>query len=151
MIHKQVKQDVTSAMKEGEKDRLLAARNLLSALTNELVSKKKRPSEMLDDEDAISVVRRLAKQRKDAIEQFREGNREDLVQAEEKELAYLEKFLPQAPPQEEIEKVIEAKKKELGITDKSGMGRLMGVVMKEMRGSADGTEVKKLVEKSLSS
>jgi uncharacterized protein YqeY len=95
----------------------------------------------------LAVIKRLAKQRKDSIEQFQKGNREDLVEGEEKELVVLESYLPQLMSKEEIEPIAIAKKEELGITDKGKKGQLIGAVMKEVAGKADGGDVKAVVEK----
>ena len=89
---------------------------------------------------------RLAKQRKESIEQFKAGERPDLVGPEEKELAYLQALLPQMMSKEDIRKVAEAKKAELNITDKSKMGMFMGAVMAELKNKADGKEVKEVIE-----
>jgi uncharacterized protein YqeY len=146
MIHTQIKEKVKEAMLAKDQTRLLVLRNMLSAFTNELVTKKRKPNEELVDDDAIAVIRRLTKQRKDSIEQFTKGGRMDLVESEQAELKILETFLPQMLSKEEIKKVAEAKKAELGITDKAKMGMLMSGVMKELKGKADGNDVKIVVE-----
>jgi len=148
-LHDQIKKDVVNALKARNEPVLRAARNLLAALTNELVAKKKKPSEMLGDEDALLVIKRLVKQRKDSISQFKAGGREDLVGKEEEEIVYLEKYLPETMSKDDIKKVVEAKKQELGITDKSQMGTFMGAVMKELKGKADGGDVKAVIEELL--
>ena len=145
-IHEKIKQEIPAAMKARDEDGLRFARNLVAAFTNDLVARKKKPSDMLTDEEALAVVARLAKQRKESIEQFKAGERPDLVGPEEKELAYLQALLPQMMSKEEIRKIAEAKKEELGITDKSKMGMFMGAVMKELKGKADGGDVKEVVE-----
>ncbi|NQV88486.1 MAG: GatB/YqeY domain-containing protein, partial [Parcubacteria group bacterium] len=92
------------------------------------------------------IIRRAVKQRKDSIEQFKKGGREDLVKSEESELIILQTYLPQMMSVDEIKKVVETKKTELGITDKSKVGLLMSAIMKELKGKADGGDVKKIVE-----
>ena len=150
MLYDQVKKDIVTAMKARDEATLRASRNLSAAFTNELVALKRKPQEKIDDENALNVVKRLVKQRKDSIEQFRAGGREDLVKGEAEELVYLEKFLPQMMSRDEIRKVAEAKKAELGVTDKSKMGQFMGAVMKELKGRANGTDVKEVIEELLS-
>lgn len=145
-IHKKLKQEIPDALRARDKERLRVVRNLLAALTNELVKKGKKPSEELSDEDALVVIKQLSKQRKDSIEQFKKGGREDLVEPEERELAYLMRFLPEGMGEEEIRAIALKKKDELGVRDKTGMGALMGAVMKETKGRADGGVVKKVVE-----
>ncbi len=147
MIHEQIRDEIKEAMKAREKVRLNVLRGILTALTNELVASGKTPQDMIDDDSALTVIKRLAKQRKDSIEQFEKGDRKDLADKEREEFVYLEKYLPQMMSKEEIQKIAEAKKMELGIDDKAKMGMLMGAVMKELKGKADGTDVKEVIEK----
>ena len=125
---------------------LKAFRAMSAAFTNELVAKNRKPQEMLKDEEAVAVISKLAKQRKDSIEQFKKGNREDLVKEEEAELAILESYLPQMMAKSEVEKVAKAKKEALGITEASKKGMLMSALMKDLKGKADGGIVKEVVD-----
>ena len=126
--------------------RLETLRAMVSGFTNELVSKSRKPSEFLNDEEALAVITRLAKQRKDSIEQFKKGNREDLVKVEEDQLAILETYLPKLMEKDEVVKIAEAKKEELGITDPTKKGMLMSALMKDLKGKADGMLVKEAVD-----
>ena len=100
----------------------------------------------LSDEEALSVIKKQAKQRKDSIEQFRNGGRNDLAEKEEKELVIISEYLPKEMSKEDIEKIAKSKKKELGINDKSKIGILMGALMKEFKGKADGAIVKEVAD-----
>ncbi len=126
--------------------RLETMRGLLAAFTNELVATKRTPQEMLTDEEAQKVIKRAANQRKDSIEQFEKGGRPELAEKEKAELVIIETFLPQMMSKDEIRKIAEAKKTELGADDKSKMGMFMGSLMKELKGRADGGDVKEVVE-----
>ena len=126
--------------------RLETYRGMLAAFTNELVSKNRKPNETLEDEDALAVITRLSKQRKDSIEQFKKGNREDLVKKEQAELAILETYLPKLIDRNEVEKIAQSKKNELGISDATKKGMLMSAIMKDLKGKADGTVVKEVVD-----
>lgn len=126
--------------------RLTVLRGLLTAFTNELVATKRKPQEELSDTEVIAVIRRAVKQRKDSIEQFRKGGREDLVRSEEDELKILETFLPQMMSKDDVRKKVEEVKTKLGIADKSKLGQLIGATMKELNGLADGTDVKEAAE-----
>ncbi|MDP2651094.1 MAG: GatB/YqeY domain-containing protein [bacterium] len=130
--------------------RLSVLRGLLTGFTNELVAKKRKPDESLADEEAISVISRQAKQRKDSIEQYQKGGRPELAEAEKAELVILEEYLPAQMSEEEITEYVEKKKAELGIADKSGANQLIGTVMKDLKGRADGILVKKAVDRALS-
>lgn len=146
MLHEQIKNNIKEAMMAHEAVRLETYRGMLSAFTNELVSKNRKPNEILSDEDAIVVITRLSKQRKDSIEQFKKGNREDLVKKEQAELSILETYLPKLMDKNEVEKIAKAKKEELGITDTTKKGMLMSALMKDLKGKADGMVVKEVVD-----
>lgn len=146
MLHEQIKNGIKEAMMAHDALRLKAFRAMSAAFTNELVAKNRKPQEILKDEEAISVITRLTKQRKDSIEQFRKGKREDLVKEEESELAILETYLPKLMNKAEIKKVASAQKNKLGITDATKKGVLMSAVMKDLKGKADGSLVKEVVD-----
>lgn len=146
MLQKEIKDNIKTAMMAKDAVLLKALRNMSAAFTNELVNKGKKPNEMLDDSDALAVIARLAKQRKDSIEQFKKGNRDDLVKEEEAELVILEKYLPKMMDKSEVEVIARAKATELGITDGTKKGMLMSALMKDLKGKADGTAVKEVVD-----
>ena len=146
MLHEQIKNGIKEAMMAKDSVKLETYRGMAAAFTNELVAKNRTPQETLSDEDVIVVITRLAKQRKDSIEQFKKGNREDLVQVEEAQLKILETFLPKLMDKSEVEKIAKAKKEELGITDPAKKGMLMSALMKDLKGLADGMVVKEVVD-----
>jgi uncharacterized protein YqeY len=113
---------------------------------NELVAKKRLPTEELTDEECIDVMRRAVKQRKDSIAQFTDGGRADLAESEAAELAVIEALLPALMSDEDVRAAVAAKAAELGVTDKSGAGKLMGAVMRDLKGKADGDSVKRAVD-----
>ena len=141
-----IKEKIKESMKARDEVALNVYRGISSAFTNELVAKGKTPQDTLADEDCISVIRRLGKQRKDSIEQFEKGGRPELAEVEKKELVIIETLLPQMMNKEDIKKVAIAKKTEMNVTDKAKAGILMGAVMKELKGKADGGDVKAVVE-----
>ena len=149
-LQKDIQGKIKEAMLAKDAVRLSVMRSLTAAFVNESVAKGRKPTEELPDEDALAVIRRAVKQRKESIEQFLKGNRKDLADKEEAELVILNAYLPQMMGREEIEKIARAKKEELGITEKSQQGKLMAAVMQELKGKADGTEVKAIVEALLS-
>jgi hypothetical protein len=148
-MHEKIQNQIPEAMRAKDEVRLTTLRGIVAAFTNEVIALKRKPQDKLTDDEAIAVLRRLVKQRKDSIEQFKKGNREDLVKNEEAELKILEEFLPAQMSEEQIEKITRLKIKELKFTDKSKIGILMGAIMKETKGQADGNMVKKVVEKIL--
>lgn len=136
------------AMKAKDEVRLRTLRSLSTAMTNEVVAKKRKPDEFLTDDEAMAVLKRAASQRKDSIDQFTKGGRPELAEPEQAELSVIESFLPAQMSREAIEAIAKAKIAEMG-ADKSKMGILMGAVMKETKGAADGTLVKEVVESLL--
>ncbi|MBI2108744.1 MAG: GatB/YqeY domain-containing protein [Parcubacteria group bacterium] len=148
MLHEQIKKEAQVALKTKNASLLKALRNIIAALSNEATAKGKTPSGILTDEETVAVITRLAKQRKESIEQFEKGGRPELAAEEREELEHLQKYLPEMMSEDEVRKIIFSKKEALGIPDKSKMGTLIGVVMKELKGKADGAMVKKIVEKS---
>ena len=149
MIQEQILSVIKDAMRAKDKVRLEVLRGVKTAFVNELVASKRTPQDTLKDEEAITVLSRLAKQRRESITQFTKGDRPELAEKEAVELAILEEFLPTQMSAEDIRKVVEEKKVALGVTDKSQMGRLMGMLMKELKGKADGNMVRQAVEASL--
>lgn len=141
-----IRNQIKDAMLKRETVRLNVLRGLVAAFTNESVAKGKKPDQELSNEDALLVIKRSVKQRKDSIEQFKAGKREDLASNESAELKILETFLPKMMSENEIKKIAEIKKSELEISDKNKLGVLVGAVMKELKGRADGVTVKQVVE-----
>lgn len=145
-MHEQIKAKIKESMIAKDTLSLNVYRGISAAFTSEVMAKGKTPQDMLTDEEALIVLKRLAKQRKDSIEQFEKGGRPELAEAEQAELKVIETLLPKATSKEDILKVAEAKKAEMGITDKSKAGILTGAVMKELKGQADGADVKEVVD-----
>lgn len=146
MLHEDIKAKIKEAMIAKDAVRLEVYRGMSAAFTNDLVAKGRKPQEMLSDEEALAVITRLSKQRKDSIEQYRAGGREDLVAEEQAQLAVIETFLPELMSREEVEKVTRAKQAETGIIDATKKGMLMAAVMKDLKGKADGAVVKEVVD-----
>ena len=134
-LQTKISTQIKEAMMAKEQVRLDTLRGVKSAFTEELT-----------DDEALAVIVRLAKQRKDSIEQFTKGGRPDLAAEEESQLVFLQQFLPQMMSREEVMTIAQAKKTELGIDDKSKAGMLMSNAMKELKGKADGTLVKEVVD-----
>jgi len=145
-LHEDIKNSLKDAMKAKDAVKLRTVRSILTAFTNELVATGKKPQDLIDDPAGMNVIKRLAKQRKDSIEQYEAAGRTDLSEPEKEELAVLEAYLPELMPQEQIKPIAEAKKAELGIDDKAKMGILVGALMKDLQGRADGSDVKTVVE-----
>lgn len=145
MIHQQLKEDLKSAMRAKDQVQLMTIRSILALATSELVSRKSS-DEFLNDEGIFTLIRRGVNQRKDSIEQFVKGGREDLAENERAELTFLEGYLPAMMNKDEIKKIASKKQAELGIVDKIKANMLIGALMKELKGKADGADVKEVVD-----
>ena len=146
-LHQDIKSQMVVAMKAKDAVRLSVIRGLLASFTNEAVSKKRKPDEELSDDEALIVISRTVKQRKDSIEQFEKGGRKDLVEAEKSELVILETYLPVQMSRGEIEKYIKSK----SLPPVSEKNKFMGMVMKELKGRVDGVIVKEVIDTILAS
>jgi uncharacterized protein YqeY len=135
------------AMKDKAKEKLSALRNIKSAFGTAL--KEEGATENLPDEKAIAILTKLRKQRLESIEMFQKGNREDMVQAEQAELAILETYLPQLADEATTREWVAAAIEESGAKAKSEMGKVMGVMMKKHKGKTDNKLVSKLVGEML--
>ena len=149
-IQETIKEQIKDAMRARATLRLEVLRGISTAFVNELVAERRTPQDSLEDEKALVVLKRLVKQRKDSSEQFRAGGRPELADKEDAELLIIGEFLPAMMSKDEIRKIAEAKKAELGVTDKSGMGKFIGAILKECNGRADGGDVKAVAEELLS-
>ena len=145
-IHENLKHSIPEALRARDEVRLRTLRSLVTAMTNEAVAKKRKPDEFLTDEEAAAVIKRAANQRKDSIEQFEKASRADLAEPEKAELAILESYLPAQMSREEITAIAKAKMAELGISSKADAGKFTGALMKDLKGKADGTDVKAVVD-----
>lgn len=148
-LHQDIKEQVKDALRAKDTIRLNVLRGLLSAFTNEAVSKRRKPDEELSDEETLTVIGRAVKQRKDSIEQFEKGGRADLAEVEKSELSILETYLPAQMSRDEIMAYVKTKIASTP-TFQSGSrpsaSGFMGIIMKELKGKADGTLVKEIID-----
>lgn len=146
MLIDQLQDDLKNAQLNRDEVKVSTLRLLLSEIKNAEISK----GNVLSDEDAVSVIQREAKKRKEAAEGFRSGNREESALKEEAELKILESYLPAQLSNEELTKIVEEAITELGATNMADMGKIIGSVMGKVRGKADGGTVSGLVKERLS-
>lgn len=149
MLHQTIKDNIKDSMKSGDKLRLEVMRGIVTAFTNELLVKGKTPQDMLSDEEALIVITRLAKQRKDSIEQFTKGDRLDLAEEEQSQLTILQEFLPKLMEKSEVQEFVKNKISEVGEIDTTKKGLFMSTLMKDLKGKADGSIVKEVVDELL--
>ncbi len=146
MLQQKIRTDMMSAMKEKDQVKLDTLRGLIAGFTNELVANKMPPTAPVPDEMVLAVIRREVKKRKEATEAFKTGGREESANKEIAERMILEAYLPAMMSEEDVRAIVLKRKEDLGVTDKKNAGILMGRVMKELAGKADGGMVKAIVD-----
>ena len=146
MLQQKIRMDMENAMRARDPLKVDTLRMLISAITNEVKKGGRMLVEGLPDEEVITLIRREVKKRKEAFDAYVAAARAELAEKEQKESAILSAYLPALMSEEDVRKVAEQKKADLGITDKKEAGVLMGRVMKELSGKADGAVVKAVVD-----
>lgn len=144
-VSERIEQDIATAMKAGHAADVAVLRLLKSAFKNEQI----KVGHELSEEEAIKVLAREAKQRRDSISAYRDAGRADMAEAEAEELAIISHYLPQQLSEEELAKIVETAIAETGATTKAQMGLVIGKVMSIVGGKADGATVSKLVASRL--
>ena len=147
-LSEKINQDLKNAMKSGEKTRLAVVRSIRALI---LEFEKSGVNKELTSEDEIKMLSTAAKKRKDSIEQFRNAGRNDLAGTEEAELKILTEYLPKQMDESEIKNEVLRIATEIGAKTKEDFPKLMPLVMKELKGKADGKLVKSIVENLLAS
>jgi uncharacterized protein YqeY len=140
-----IEEDLKSAMKRGDKRRVATLRLMLAALKNEKIQAQR----VLTDEEIESVLRRAVKQRKDSIEQYTRGGRQDLVDAETEELAIIEEYLPKGLSDAEIEAALRAVIAEKGFSSQKDVGLAMKELMARHKGRVDGKKAQEAARRLL--
>lgn len=149
-IKDKIHNDIKESMKAKDADRLRVLRSLKAKMMEKEISERKGGEAELTDDQAVEVLMKAAKQRKESIEQFEKGDRDDLAGAEKKELEIIETYLPELMSKDEVREFVRMKIKELGASGMADMGRVMGPVMDELKGKADGSLVSSVVKEELS-
>ena len=146
-IQEKINDEIKLSMKEKNADKLAALRSVKSAILLELTKDGKTN---MSDEIAIQIISKLVKQRKESASIFKSKNRVDLEKEELSQIKYLEVYLPKQLSENEIEEYISIKLNEIDNFSLKDMGRLMGLLMKELSGKADGKIISKILKRKLS-
>lgn len=150
-LQEQILNDLREAMKSKQEDRLRVLRSLKSKLLEREISERTGGKKTaLSDDQVVEVLMKAAKQRKESIDQFKEGGREDLVKSEQEELEIIQSYLPEMLTEEEIRDIARRKINELDADSMADMGKVMGILMQELKGKAEGSVVSKVVKEELS-
>lgn len=163
MLKEKINQDIKQAMINKEELLLLVLRGINAAIHNEEIEKRTKLSKTekdlakleeqckLSDEEIIEVVAYEAKKRRDSIEEFTKGNRQDLVDKEQKELEIIKKYLPEQMSEEVVKEIIKKAIEETGAAGSKDTGKVMAKIMPQVKGKADGRMVSKIVNELLHS
>ena len=141
-----IQKDMYKAMKEKEKERINALRNIIGKLKYRYIDK----GDKLTEQEEIKVIQSLAKQRRESIEMYKQGGRNDLVETETKELSIIEEYLPQAMSEEGVRRLVRETVKETGAESMSDLGKVMPLVMKKGAGKVDGKIAQDILRELLS-
>jgi uncharacterized protein YqeY len=144
-LRERIDTDIKTALKSGAKEKLSTLRMLSAALKNKQIDKRRE----LTEEEVSETVRTLIKQRRDSIEQFGKGGRQDLVDKETAEVAVLEAYLPQQLSREELDAMVRDSVAQAGAQGAKDMGKVMKVLIPLVGGRADGKLVSELVKQAL--
>lgn len=148
MLKQKLQEDLKQSMLAKDAEKTSTLRMVISAV-NYYEIQKGGAGYVATDEDVLSVIGREVKQRNDAIEQFMVAGREELAAKELKEKAFLEAYLPEQMTEEDIRRIVVDAVAKTGATSQQDMGKVMGVLMPQVKGKADGTLVSKIVKETL--
>ena len=142
----QIQNDMKTALKNGEKVKANTLRLLISKLKNKAIE----VGSSLDDKQILQVIQKTAKQHKESIKMYKDGNREDLVTQEQAELDIVEKYLPSMMDENEVTTIVKSIIKETGATTMEDFGKVMPQVMKKGAGKIDGSMAQSILKSKLS-
>jgi len=144
-----ISEEIKIAMKAKDKIRLETVRSIKKVLLEKEVSLRPQGQESLTEDQEIEVLAQLAKQRRDSIEQYRQAGRNDLAETEAQELAIIEEYLPGQLSDEEVGAVVDEIIASVGATSVKDMGKVMGQVMQQLKGRAQGQKIQAIVKAKL--
>lgn len=146
-----VSEDIKAAMKAKDKVRLETVRSIKKVLMEKEVELRARGQDTLTETQELDVLAQQAKQRREAIEQYRQAGRDDLADKEAQELDIIETYLPRQLSDEEIEAVVDEIISQTGASSPKDMGKVMGPAMQRLKGQAEGQKVQAIVKSKLNS
>lgn len=150
MLKEQLAEDLKAAMRAKDAVQLRTIRALRAALMEKEIEQRQGGSATLTEDQELAVLQKQAKQRRDAIEQYEDADRNDLKEKEEAELAVIEDYLPRQLAENEIREVVRDVISSTGAESKADMGKVMGEAMDRLRGRADGSMVQRVAVELLS-
>lgn len=148
-LRERIDAEIKTAMKSKDKVRLETVRGIKKFILEKEVSLRPSGQETLTEAQELEILMQIAKQRRDSIDQYRKGGREDLVAQEEAELVILEEYLPPQMSDEEVSKIVDEVIASVGATSAKEMGKVMGKAMQQLKGKADGNKIQDMVKAKL--
>jgi hypothetical protein len=141
-LYKQIQNDMYNAMKSGNREDTNTLRTTLSKLKDKVIEKRQD----LSKEEEVKILQTLVKQRKESIELYEKGGRNELAEAEQKELEIINNYLPKMMDESDIKSIVKTVIDEVGATSMADMGKIMPEVMKRGKGLIDGKSAQKFVQ-----
>ena len=141
-LYKQIQNDMYNAMKSGNREDANTLRTTLSKLKDKVIEKRQD----LSKEEEVKILQTLVKQRKESIELYEKGGRNELAEAEQKELEIINNYLPKMMDESDIKSIVKTVIDEVGATSMADMGKIMPEVMKRGKGLIDGKSAQKFVQ-----
>ena len=146
MLKENLEKDLIEAMKQHDDEKTSVLRMIKSVLQNKEIEKKQD----LEDADVLTLIQSQIKSRRDSIEMYKKGDREDLAQKEQKEIDILTPYLPEQMSEEDVRSEVKSAITQTGANQISDMGKVMGAVLGKLKGKADGSMISKIVKEELS-
>ena len=144
-----IDKSLTDALKNKDQDRTLTLRSIISQKKQKEIEKRTQDKKNITDEDMILILNKMVKQRRESIELYKQGGRQDLVDKETKELKIIQEYLPEQLSEEEIKKICEQTINNLKASSLKDMGKVMGVIKKKYKGSVDLSIAGKILKDKL--
>lgn len=149
-IKERILSDLKEAMKSKNAEKTLLLRSLKAKILEKEISERKGGESTLSEDQIIEVLMKAAKQRKESIDQFQQGNRQELADKEKRELELIETYLPEMMSEDEIRSEVKNQIQSMNASGLQDMGKVMGALMGKMKGKADGSIISKIVKEELS-
>ncbi len=144
-----INKSLTDALKNKDQDRTLTLRSVISQKKQKEIEKRTQDKKNITDEDMILILNKMVKQRRESIELYKQGGRQDLVDKETKELKIIQEYLPEQLSEEEIKKICEQTINNLKASSLKDMGKVMGIIKSKYKGSVDLSIAGKILKDKL--
>ena len=144
-----IDKSLTDALKNKDQDRTLTLRSIISQKKQKEIEKRTQDKKNITDEDMILILNKMVKQRRESIELYKQGGRQDLVDKETKELKIIQEYLPEQLSEEEIKKICEQAINNLKASSLKDMGKVMGIIKSKYKGTVDLSIAGKILKDKL--